>query len=248
MKLESKLTWTPFELAWLFGFTLIGVALSIYLKSNALDFFSCVTGIICVIIIAKGGVWNYPWGFVQGVAYTYVCYTTNVYSEFLLNFNYFLPAQIIGMVIWIQNMNKRTKEVRRRKISNWELTCWMMAAFVITGLYWLFLSVGDKYVAPVGVFIMGFSIVAMALMVTRSKHQWTFWTVVNVLTIYAYCKLWLTEDDKPNYLMASLFVVYLINTVYGWVKWNKRELEDIAEAAAEKTANAVEEDAPASEA
>ena len=66
------------------------------------------------------------------------------------------------------------------------------------------------------------SIVAMILMAARLKEQWYLWIVVNIISIYMWVQAFVlgNPDGIATLLMWSVF---LLNAVYGLIKWHKRD-------------------------
>ena len=63
-------------------------------------------------------------------------------------------------------------------------------------------------------FVTVFSIVGTVLMAWRWLNHWIYWVVVDLV--------WLVLNLKLEYYsFATLSVVYLVLSVFGWVKWKK---------------------------
>ena len=56
--------------------------------------------------------------------------------------------------------------------------------------------------------------VAQIIMLARYREQWTFWFILNVVSLYQ----WIT---LRNMSMAALYVAFLINNAYGYYQWSK---------------------------
>lgn len=44
-----------------------------------------LTGVICVVLVAKGSIWNYAWGTYNVVGYAYFSYINGYFGEEMLN-------------------------------------------------------------------------------------------------------------------------------------------------------------------
>lgn len=51
-------------------------------------------------------------------------------------------------------------------------------------------------------------------MLARYREQWTFWFILNVVSLYP----WITLH---NMSMAALYIAFLINSAYGYYQWSK---------------------------
>lgn len=205
-------TWTNFELYYLLAFTAIGIALSVLWQSDIFSFISCVTGIVCVVLVSKGSLWTYPIGIVQVLAYAWTAYQVTLYSEVILQI-YFFAIQIVGWIAWSKHMDNNTKEVRKRILNKRELIFWTIGTIIFVMVYHYFLVLIGAALPLYGSMSTSLSIIAMLLMVVRSKWQWATWFIVNIISII----MWITQGD---YLMAFLFVFYITNNFYGWKKWS----------------------------
>jgi len=96
--------WSKFEKAWLFVFTLLIMSATIFFSWSGTDYtdthsiflnwflspVSALTGIVCVLLVAKGKISNFTWGTVNAITYGYVAYYAGYYGDMILNLFYFL--------------------------------------------------------------------------------------------------------------------------------------------------------------
>ena len=59
-----------------------------------------IAGVICVVLVAKGSIWNYLFGVVNVSLYAYISYKAAIYGDAGLNALYYLPMQFIGWWQW----------------------------------------------------------------------------------------------------------------------------------------------------
>ena len=76
--------------------TLIITGLSVYWGDTLIGMLSSITGVICVILTAKGTRSCYIFGLINTILYIYISYTQIFYGEVMLNGLYYLPMQVIG--------------------------------------------------------------------------------------------------------------------------------------------------------
>lgn len=79
---------------------------------------------------------------------------------------------------------------------------------VLNGILWYF----DATLPAADSAILVLSILAQFLLDNKKLETWAVWAAVNVLAIYVYANAGLT-------LVALQFVLFLANTVYGFVQW-----------------------------
>ena len=115
--------WNLFEKIWLGTFVLINIIIAVISKDSLLGFTASVTGIICVVLVAKGKVSNYFFGVINVLLYGYLSLSAKYYGEAMLNLIYFLPMQFIGLWIWLKNKTTidEVSEVKAEKMTLKEL-------------------------------------------------------------------------------------------------------------------------------
>ena len=59
-----------------------------------------ITGVLCVVLVAKGSIWNYLFGLVNVSLYAYISYKASLYGDAVLNAFYYVPMQFIGWWQW----------------------------------------------------------------------------------------------------------------------------------------------------
>lgn len=59
-----------------------------------------IAGVLCVVLVAKGSIWNYLFGLVNVSMYAYISYKASLYGDAGLNAMYYLPMQFIGWWQW----------------------------------------------------------------------------------------------------------------------------------------------------
>lgn len=252
--------WTKFEKIWLVTFLIMVVGSTIYFSFTGTDYsswnsillnwiiapISAISGIMCVVLVAKGKLSNYAWGTLNCITYGYVAYMSGYYGDAIINIFYFLPFQLIGWLWWRKHLRPQSKEdVIMRKMS-WKqiivvtLGC-IVATFVIgIGLFkvdFWFVNVMKRnisiYTYIENVFhipLLGpvfdastevLQFVAQILMTLAFAEQWILWILVNVLSIVMWASVIIAEPTSLPWAMPTLimWVAYLINSFYGYVMW-----------------------------
>ena len=59
-----------------------------------------IAGVFCVVLVAKGSIWNYLFGLVNVSLYAWISYKASLYGDACLNAFYYLPMQFIGWWQW----------------------------------------------------------------------------------------------------------------------------------------------------
>jgi nicotinamide mononucleotide transporter len=215
--------WTLFEKIWLSIFTLVNVYLFFAWGDSLLGLISSITGMLCVVLVAKGKISNYYFGIIQTATYAYISYTYGLYGESMLNGLFYLPIQFIGIYVW--NKNKTTESVIGEDVSVKRLTKngWvrLISISVVASVIYAYIlhSIGGQQVRLDSVAVV-LSVVAQILMLKRFAEQWVLWIVVNVLSI----TLWLItllETGGNDWSMLVMWSAFLVNSIYGYINWIK---------------------------
>ena len=192
-----------------------------------------ITGVLCVVLVAKGSIWNYLFGLVNVSLYAYISYKASLYGDAGLNALYYLPMQFVGWWQWRRRgaavseaeADGKGVQVKARRF-NWRqravlaLSC--IAAVVTMGF--VLKEVGDPQPFKDSATTV-LSIVAQALMALAFMEQWALWIITNVISVamWAIC---VVRGEAHAGVMVIMWVFYLLNSVNGmrvWLKLSKRQ-------------------------
>lgn len=212
--------WDLYEKLWLSLFTVIILVLSVYWRDNVIGILASLTGIWCVVLVAKGKIINFYFGIINVLAYAYVAYIQQYYGEVMLNMFYFFPMQFVGLYMWKKRrISKDKDDVKIKYMTNRQRIIWLFITFFATFAYGFVLKSlgGNLPFFDSASTVM--SVIAMMLMVFIFVEQWILWILVDVVTII----MWITVLSKGGNDIAVLvmWVAYLVNAVYGLINWIK---------------------------
>lgn len=208
-------------LEWFMILSVIGFTLyfSLINETNTLfyiivDAIAAISGIICVVLCAKGKKAQYIWGLFNIIGYVIIAFINKYYGEVMLNALYYLPSQFIGYYFWNKHENKNTNDVIGKKFNIKQTIICLTGCLVLVGLYKLILdSLGGNQTLLDSASTIT-SIVANTLMILRYREQWLLWIIIDIITVI----MWLIAKD---YVMVVMWSVYLMNAFYGYYKWTK---------------------------
>lgn len=217
--------WTLFEKIWLVTFTLIGFGVSVAWGDSFIGFVATITGMIANILVAKGKIANYFFGFIGVVTYGFVAYGYALYGEAMLNWGFYAIANVVGFFIWTKNKKRNTNKIAGEDIPVKSLTkkgwLYVIGSFILGSLtYAIILIELNAQQVRLDSMAVVLSIIGQILMTLRFKEQWIIWIAVNVLSV----TLWvvtLVQSGGNDYVMIVMWVSYLINSIYGYVNWTK---------------------------
>lgn len=183
---------------------------------------SSVTGIICVVLVAKGRTSNYLWGVVNAALYGYAAYSWKLYGDFTLNIFYFLPMQFYGWYIWTKpGFKANASNVKVILMSNKSRIIWALLSAVAIIIYGTILKNAGGNTPYWDATSTVFSVVAMILMARRMTEQWILWIVVDVVTVYMWANIVFNEGGMMNMGILIMWCAWTINALYGFYNWIK---------------------------
>ena len=187
-----------------------------------------VAGVLCVVLVAKGSIWNYLFGLVNVAMYAYISYTASLYGDAALNALYYLPMQFIGWWQWRRRGAAMSEaeadgngvQVKARRFS-WgqrvALALGCTAAVVAGGF--ILQHIGDPQPFKDSTTTV-LSIVAQALMALAFMEQWVLWIITNIVSV----AMWIVcviRGEAHAGLMVIMWSFYLLNSINGLRVWMK---------------------------
>ena len=217
-------------------FLIIGVVVSNVAYSimtgrlDVLGSMAGITGVLCVVLVAKGSIWNYLFGLVNVSLYAYISYRAALYGDAALNALYYLPMQFIGYWQWRKRGTLSAAEedsasfqVKARRFS-WKqrvlLAVCCTAAVIAAG--YILRYVGDPQPIKDSATTV-LSIVAQALMALAFMEQWVLWILTNIISVVMWV-IFAMKGEAHAGVMVIMWVFYLLNSVNGlrvWLKLSK---------------------------
>jgi len=219
---EHAKKWTLFEKIWLVLFTAINIYLFFAWNDSLIGLGASLTGMICVVLAAKGRISNYYFGIANVILYAYVAFSSQYYGEVMLNLLYYFPMQFIGIYYWKKNMNDEfVGEVKVKIMKLKERLLWIVACIGGIFGYGLVLKLLKGNLPFVDASSTVLSVLATVLMVRRVKEQWILWIAIDIISIYMWLDIFL--KDGSNISMLVMWTAFLVNATYGLVNWIKME-------------------------
>jgi nicotinamide mononucleotide transporter len=211
--------WNLYELIWLGLFSSVAIVLTLLMKDTLFGFTVFITGVLCVVLAAKGNLLTYLFGMYNTLGYAYLSYTNGLFGEVMLNLLFFIPMNVVGFMMWKRHQTGGKLVMRQMTLAGLSMVaiaCILGSAALGFGLSFI-PEQNSPYLDAITTVL---SIIATFLMVRRFKEQWLVYIVLNIFTV----ALWLirTLDGSPDgLLMIVMWSAYLINAIYGYYNWNK---------------------------
>ena len=189
-----------------------------------------ITGVLCVVLVAKGSIWNYLFGLVNVSLYAWISYKTDLYGDAGLNAFYYVPMQFVGWWQWRKRgaavssdearklSGEEDVRVKARRMS-WSQRLYLalgcIACIVAVGL--LLRHLGDPQPFKDSTTTV-LSIVAQALMAMAFMEQWCLWIITNIVSVVMWT-ICVIRGEAHAGVMVIMWVFYLLNSLNGFRVW-----------------------------
>ncbi|MGV8141701.1 MAG: nicotinamide riboside transporter PnuC [Candidatus Woesearchaeota archaeon] len=215
--------WNLFEKVWLIVFTTINIILFFVWHDTWIGLTASITGMLCVVLTAKGKISSFYWGLINILTYSYVAYSSKYYGDVMLNMLYFLPMTFIGIYYWKRNTKKveHTQRLVVRSLSWKNKFFWIIGSLVVVAIYGLFLKFLHGTLPFVDSVTTIFSIVATIMLTKRMTDQWFYWILVDVWSIVMWVYIFMRDGNQVS--MLVMWSAYLVNAIYGYYNWKRME-------------------------
>lgn len=191
---------------------------------DAIGSLAGIAGVLCVVLVAKGSIWNYLFGLVNVSMYAYISYKASLYGDAALNALYYLPMQFIGWWQWrkrgtvLSDSEGGDVQVKARRL-NWKQRVLLAAGCVVAVIAGGFLLqyLGDSQPLKDSITTV-LSIVAQALMALAFMEQWVLWIITNIVSVVMWV-VFLTKGEPHAAVMVIMWSFYLLNSINGLRVW-----------------------------
>lgn len=180
---------------------------------TGLEIIAAITGIASVGLQAKEKLIAWPFAIISVSILAYVFFFQKLYSDFGLHIIYII-LNVYGWIVWSQK--KESEEVTPTKLlTKQELLTSVLVIILFTILLgYLMSTYTDADLAYLDAFTTSGSLVAQFLLAKKYLQNWMVWIVVDVVAIPLYVY-------KELYIVAGLFVIYLLICIWGYMEWKK---------------------------
>lgn len=195
---------------------------------DVLGSMAAITGVLCVVLVAKGSIWNYLFGLVNVSLYAYISYKASLYGDAALNALYYLPMQFIGWWQWRRRGAAMSAaeagdsgvQVKARRFT-WKQRAilFLGCAVAVVAVGFLLKHVGDPQPFKDSTTTV-LSIVAQALMALAFMEQWALWIITNIVSVVMWC-VCVSRGEVHAGVMVIMWVFYLLNSINGLRVWMK---------------------------
>ena len=211
--------WNAFEIIWLSIFCAVAVYITIISNDNIFGFTVFISGVLCVVLAAKGSIMNYVIGTYNTLGYAWIAWQNGLFGEVAENLLFYLPMNAVGFFMWRKHMDNGTVSMRKLSVK-WILILSGMSAAgtLIAGFALSQLTAQNTPYIDAATNVL--SVVATILMMRRYREQWAAYIILNVFSVIMW--VFRTLNGSPDGpLMIIMWSAYLVNAFYGFYNWSR---------------------------
>lgn len=216
LKNEFWVGYNWFDKLFMIAMVAMQVIVFCIVPESPLNIIAGISGVISVVLCAKGKVSFYFIGFIQTITYLVLAWQNRFYGEVLENI-FYLVTMIWGIYVWKNNMTKNddgSSDVTAKKFSGTQWIISIIGTVVATVSMGFMLSKVGSAQAYTDAATNVMAIFAQLLMVRRYREQWIWWIAIDILCI----KMWFVAG---NWSMVAMYIAWTANCIYGWYNWSK---------------------------
>ena len=202
-----------------------------FLDDHFLDIATTLLGLAYILLEYKASAWLWLVGFVMQVLDIVLYYDKGLYADCGMEF-YYIAMTIYGFANWkfLRGRHPRTEEGKSGNsptddtektelpVTHFKRSLilpWTIATLAIWGIiWWLLATQTDSTVPLADSFTTALSFVGIWALARKYLEQWLIWIAVDVVT----CALYIYKDIP---FKASLYGLYVVIAVLGYMKWRK---------------------------
>lgn len=207
---------------WIGSIVIVALSNWIAPKFDLLVLMAALVGVTSLILAAKGNGWAQILIVVFSILYGVISYRFHYWGEMITYLGMTLPMGVWSAMEWFRNPSKENKNqvaIGTMNVRKWFAVLGM--TIVVTIGFYFVLRYFQTPNLLFGTLSIATSFCAAALTVCRSPYYAVAYAANDVVLIV----LWLLATmENPVYFPVIInFVIFLVNDLYGFVSWKKRE-------------------------
>jgi nicotinamide mononucleotide transporter len=179
---------------------------------SPIEIVAVVLGLANIVLLVRRSIWNYPFGIATVILQAWLFLDGKLYSDALLQL-FFAVLNVYGWMHWARAQGDDGVPVRWMGAR--PLAASALAAAAATLAWGTMMHRHTDAAFPYwDASVAMMSVLAQTLLARRWIDNWTWWIIVDLVAVPLY---W----TKGLFLIAGLYVVYLLISVLGLLSWHR---------------------------
>lgn len=219
MKDLSKLD----RIIWMVSLAILTASNLLSENIDVLTLIAAYIGVTSLIFAAKGKVFGQILMSIFSILYAVISCKFQYWGEMITYLGMTLPMALWSTVTWVKNPAKSGKEVAIRKLSLKHILLLAFLSVFVTAIFCYWLCIFNTPHIVFSTLSITTSFLAASLTMLRSSY-YALWYALNDMVLII---LWtFASMENPAYISVVInFIIFLINDMYGFINWEKREAE-----------------------
>lgn len=180
---------------------------------SSLEIFGFLTGALCVWLLVRQNIWNWPIGIANNLLFIALFYRSGLYADMGLQ-AFYICIGIYGWRNWLKGGQDHSTLPVRRVPWRWGLALAAFVALATLGIAWVLRRWTNSTVPVLDSLITALSLAAQFMMARKWIENWGVWILANFLSVGLLI-------FKGLYLTSGLYAVFQVLCVMGLVEWLK---------------------------
>lgn len=190
------------------------------IPSTMIEVVGFLTGALCVYLLVKQNIWNWPIGIINAVMYIVLFYQARLFADMGLQVVYVVLG-ILGWYWWLRG-GKNNTELTVQTTSKKHAAILLLVGVVATyAMHAYLVKIGDS--APfLDALTTVMSLIAQYMLTRKLIENWAIWIAADIIYIGLYA-------SRGLYLTSVLYAVFLSLCIAGAIEWQKSRNAKLAE-------------------
>lgn len=213
---------TKFEwIIWIASLVIVTISNIVSGDIDVLTLIATWLGVTALIFAAKGNVWAQVLVIVFSILYSIISWRFRYWGEMITYLGMTMPMAIWSTITWIRNPAENGKEVTIRKLTSKYVILLSLSSVLATTIFWYLLKLLDTPNLVLSTISIFTSFIAASLTMLRSSYYALGYALNDIVLVI----LWtMASIENPVYIPVVVnFIIFLINDIYGFISWKKRE-------------------------
>lgn len=189
------------------------------------NYICSMMGICCVLLCVHASWINWIFGIINTCLYIIILAYNHIFGTMALELFYYLPVNIIGLIMWQKHLDKTEKYKCKTRVMNLKLRIIMTIIVIFSAIicHYILIKIGGK-TAWLDAFVVVIGLNAMFYEIKRYTEHYYLWIIADFIALIQ----WVILADMIMLTKKSIYLILAVIGLFNWKKLQKeRNLENI---------------------